>query len=68
MKRLKNPATSLQKIVEEIMNQEDVFRVRDILERTTASRNTITNLLNKLAKKKIIKRHGKGAGVYYKKL
>lgn len=68
MKKVKKPSTGLDQVVQELLSEQESIRVRDISERTTASRNTITNLLNKLTKEKIVKRHGKGAGVYYKKL
>ena len=68
MKRQMKTAAGLDQMIRDLLGEQDTIRVREILERTSASRNTITNVLNKLAKEKLIKRHGEGPGVYYKKL
>ncbi len=42
------------------------FRIKDILENIDISRNTATRKINHLIKKKLFKRYGQGAGIYFK--
>jgi ATP-dependent DNA helicase RecG len=62
---VKAPTDDLYCIVKNLFAESPRARSRDILQLTNASRNTVTNVLNRLIKEKLIKRFGKGAGVYY---
>ena len=42
------------------------IRIKDIIEDIGVSRNTATRKMNTLIKRKLFKRYGKGAGVYFK--
>jgi ATP-dependent DNA helicase RecG len=65
--RVKSPTEDLDDTIRRFLDEFHEIRIRDIAKRTSASRNTITNTLNKMIKEKFVKRHGRGAGVYYKK-
>ena len=42
------------------------IRIKSIIENIDISRNTATRKMNALIKRKLFKRYGKGAGVYFK--
>ena len=64
--KIKTPTVTAEEVIKNLLKNLDVVRIRDVQKETIASRNTITNVLNKMIKEKKVKRFGKGAGVYYK--
>jgi predicted HTH transcriptional regulator len=49
----------------EMVKSVEALRPSDLLRKYKVSRNTISRRLNALVHKKILKRYGKGAGVFY---
>ena len=49
----------------EMAGHVDVLRPSDLSREYAVSRNTVSRRLNALVRKKLLKRYGKGAGVFY---
>jgi ATP-dependent DNA helicase RecG len=63
--KVKDPFMDISHILDQLFNTLDKVRIRDVLQLASASRNTVTNTLNKMIKEKKVERFGRGAGVYY---
>ncbi len=50
------------------LKEHDTLRVEDILKLVKVSRNTVTNALRHLMEEKVVKRVGKGRGVFYERV
>jgi len=66
--RVYQTAEITEESIIEIAKKIDVLRPSDISSEYNVSRNTVSRRLNALVRKNLLKRHGKGAGVFYKLL
>jgi ATP-dependent DNA helicase RecG len=65
---IQRTAEITEDIIIEMAQTADVLRPSDITQKFSVSRNTVSRRLNALVRKGQLKRHGKGAGVFYELL